>query len=423
MWTKTTFSFFVLCLLCITRPAQGAEPSLEILQNEIQGLKESVAGLQSMVRSQSEVIQKQGLRIAGLEGGGSVLTDRPRGWNPDIGVIGTVQAKLTEDSTDGEGNDTIALKEIELNLAQYVDPFSRLDAVLSFNDALEAQNTEIEEAYYTRWGLPFGFSGQIWEFRSKAGKQNLLHLDQLETTDYPLVIQNFFGEEGLASSGVRLQNWLPNPWDLPIEITGEILRGNNGASFSQISRRPIFNTHVKTFFEPDAGSTLEIGGTAMFGDENPRRDVDGAAAAGPARGQDRYGVHLLGLDLTWIRDLSEERKLKFQNELLIQDRGGDSSLQTNVNHNPWGFYSLLDYRFSSRFSAGVRFDYLEPLATADEHGRTTAISPYFTFWQSEFAWFRLQYSHSDPASAGAEPDDAIFFQANFLIGAHNHPVQ
>ena len=426
-------SFF--CILCLTQPAPAAEPSLEILQGEIRGLKESIAGLQSTLHSQSEIIQNQSVRIAGLEKGEVVsrpssapegapkLSDRPQGWNPDIGVIGTVQAQLTEDSTDGEGKDTIALKEIELNLAQYVDPFSRFDAVLSFNDALEAQNTEIEEAYYTRWGLPLGFQGQIGKFRSKAGKQNLLHLDQLETTDYPLVIQNFFGEEGLASSGIRLQNWLPNPWDLPVEVTGEVLRGNNGASFSQISRRPVFNTHVKTFFEPGADSTLEIGGTAMFGDENPRRDVDGAATAGPAKGQDRFGVHLLGLDATWIQNLSEGRKLKFQNELLVQDRGGASSLQTNVNANPWGFYSLLDYRFSPKFSAGIRFDYLEPLAVVDQHGRTTAISPYLTFWQSEFANFRIQYTHSDPASADAEPDDAVFLQANFLIGSHNHPVQ
>lgn len=423
------------CILCLVKPASAAEPAFELLQRDLRELKETVASLQSTIHSQSEIIQNQSVRIAGLEKGEVIsrpssapegapkLTGRPQGFNPDIGVVGTVQAQLTEDSTDGEGKDTIALKEIELNLAQYVDPFSRLDLVLSFNDALEAQNTEIEEAYYTRWGLPFGFLAQIGKFRSKVGKLNLLHLDQLDTVDFPLVIQNFFGEEGLASSGLRLQNWLPNPWEIPVEATGEILRGNNGASFSQISRRPIFNTHVKTFFEPGADSTLEIGGTAMFGDENPRRDVDGTATARPANGQDRFGVHLLGLDATWIQNLSEGRKLKFQNELLLQDRGGASSLQTNVNHNPWGFYSLLDYRFSQKFSAGIRFDYLEPLAVTDQHGRTTAISPYLTFWQSEFAWFRLQYTHSDPASADAEPDDAVFLQANFLIGSHNHPVQ
>lgn len=430
--------FFLFCILCLQKPAPANEAVIDVVQKDMRDLKEAVASLEGLVRSQNEVIKDQTLKIAALERGevrpveaakpdrAPQVKDLGQGFNPDIALVGTVQAQLTEDSTDGEGRDTIALKELELNFSQYVDPYSRLDAVVSFNDALEAQNTEIEEAYYTHWGLPFGFQGQIGKFRSKIGKQNLLHTHRLDTVDYPLVIQNFFGEEGLASSGARLQNWLPNPWDIPVEVTGEILRGNNGASFSGISRRPIFNTHVKTFFEPSQNSTFELGGTALFGDENPRifDDANGVFIAGPANGQDRFGIHMAGADLTFIQNLSEGRVLKFQNEVFVQDRGSNSSIQAaNINTVPWGFYSLLDYRFSSRFSVGIRLDYLEPLGVADEHGRTTAISPYFTFWQSEFANFRLQYSHSDPAGANAEPDDAIYLQANVLIGSHKHPVQ
>ena len=431
--------FFLLCVLCLPKPLPANEPvpAIEVLQKDMRDLKESVASLASLVLSQNEIIKDQTLKIAALERGevrpteaakperSPQIRDLGQGFNPDIALVGTVQAQHTEDSTDGEGRDTIAMKELELNLSQYVDPYSRLDAVVSFNDAIEAQNASIEEAYYTHWGLPFGFQGQIGKFRSKIGKQNLLHTHQLDTVNFPLIIQNFFGEDGLSSSGVRLQNWLPNPWDIPVEITGEILRGNNGASFSGISRRPIFNTHVKTFFEPGENSTLELGGTLMFGDENPRiAGADGALLAAKASGQDRFGIHVVGADATFIKNLAEGRVLKFQNEVYVEDRGSNSSIQpANVNTVPWGFYSLLDYRFSPKFSAGIRFDYLEPLATADQHGRTIAISPYFTFWQSEFANFRIQYSHSDPASADAEPDDAVYLAANFLIGVHKHPVQ
>ncbi len=427
--------FFFFCILCLTKPAKAAEPLLESMQKEIHALTQTVAKLQSTVYSQTEVIQKQTVRINALEQGGvqpKVATEpagAPKmaglsGYNPEIGVVGTVQAKLTENSNDGEGNDTIALKELELNFAQYVDPYSRLDAVISFNDAIESQNASIEEGYYTRWGLPFGFQAQLGKFRSKIGKQNLLHLDQLPTVDYPLVIQDFFGEEGLSSSGVRLQNWIPNPWDIPVEVTGEVLRGNNGASFSGISRRPIFNTHVKTFFEPSENSTLELGGTMMFGDENPRYVNERGTVVTRASGQDRYGIHVVGADATYILNLSEGRVLKFQNEVYVQDRGTNSTIQAaNINHNPWGFYSLVDYKLSPRWSTGIRFDYLEPLAVSDFHIHTRAISPYLTLWQSEFANFRLQYSHSDPASADAKSDNVIFLQANFLIGAHKHPVQ
>lgn len=412
---KTKFSFLMFCLVNISGNA-WAEMPVESLQKEIFQLKERVANLHSTVISQNEVMQKQSIRIAALEQGtqfpsaAPALPGAPKvaglsGFNPEIGVAGTVQAKMTELSDDKEGNDTIALKELEFNFAQAVDPYSRLDAILTFNDNLEAQNVDIEEAYYTRWGLPLGFTGQIGKFRSKIGKQNLQHLHQLDTTDYALVIRDFFGDEGLAASGARLQNVIPNPMDIPLEITGEVLRGNNGRSFSGKSRRPIFNTHIKTYFEPSENTNLELGWTTLFGDENPRSG--------------RYGVKVFGADATFNRFLPEGKKVKFQNEVYFQNR----SSRVHVNDDPWGFYSLLDYRFSRKFSAGIRFDYLEPLDVVGEHVQSTGVSPYITFWQSEFADFRLQYSHSEGAGGDSKSEDTIFLAANFLIGAHKHPVQ
>jgi hypothetical protein len=343
--------------------------------------------------------------------------------------VGSAQMKLTESSEDGEGNDTISLKELELSFAQVVDPYSRLDAIIALNDNLEEQNVDIEEAYYTHWGLPFGFRGQVGKFRSKIGKQNLQHLHQLPTTDYAMVIEDFFGEEGLSSSGVRLQNDIPNPWDIPVELTGEVLRGNNGNSFSGVSRRPIFNTHLKTYFEPMEETGLELGWTTLFGDENPPRTVlldDGTGTetlvetpVTDPKGTGRYGVKVFGADATFTKYLPEGKTLKWQNEIYFQNR---SSL-VHANSDPWGFYTLLDYRFSPRFSTGLRFDYLEPLGVADQHHHASKISPYLIFWQSEFASLKLQYSHLEPAGADAKSDNMIFLQVDFLIGAHKHPVQ
>ena len=425
---KINFSLF--CFLCLVNRAEAGEPLLESLQKEIHSLTETVAGLQSTVHSQTDLIQKQSIRINALERGEDQAKETaqpagaPRmaglqGFNPEIGVTGTVQTKLTENSNDGEGNDTIALKELELNFAQVVDPYSRLDAIISFNDAIENQNANIEEAYYTHWELPLGFTGQIGKFRSKIGKQNLMHLHQLDTTDYPLVIKDFFGEEGLASSGARLQNMIPNPWDIPVEITGEVLRGNNGPSFSGISRRPIFNTHVKTYFDLTKDSNLELGWTTLFGDEDPPILDSNGNKITRSKGQDRYGVKVFGGDATFNWFLPEGRKLKWQNEIYFQNR----THRVHVNDDPWGFYSLLDFRFSPRFSTGIRFDYLEPLDVVGQHLRSTQISPYISFWQSEFADFKLQYSHVESANASANSDNLIVLQADFLIGAHKHPLQ
>lgn len=443
---KISIFLIFLCALCtFSRHAHSdiSEAMFQTLQDNMKQLQQTVGSLKAAVDSQNEVIRRQSIQINALEkemgsaktGGQTAAASTGSkkgplgmagltGFNPEIGVAGTVEAKLTQDSTDGEGRDTIALKELELNIAQYVDPYSRLDAIIAFNDNLEAQNVDIEEAYYTRWGLPLGFTGQIGKFRAKIGKQNLQHLHALETSGYALVLQDFFGDEGLASSGARLQNNIPNPWDIPLEITGEVLRGNNGTSFSGISRRPIFNTHAKTFFEVTENSNVELGWTTLFGDENPPSvivsDDDGSQSTVPReKGNDHYGVRVYGADATLRWFLPEGREVKFQNELYFQNRGSG----VHINKNPWGFYNLLDYRFSKRFSTGIRFDYLEPLDVRDEHRFSTAVSPYLTFWQSEFASFRLQYQRLDPANADAKSDNAIFLTANFLIGAHKHPVQ
>lgn len=422
------FLSLILCFSLLIPQSFASEATLQSLQAQMasfetlmKSMQSTIVDLKQTVENQNEVIEKQSLRIHVLEGTKTTpesgtttksplkVTGLSQGFNPDIGLVGTVQANVTENSEDGEGKDTIALKEVELSFAQYVDPYSRVDAIIAFNDNLEPQNVDLEEVYYSHWGLPFGFTGRIGKFRAKTGKQNLMHLHQLATVDYPLVIADFFGEEGMSSSGARLQNYLPNPFDLPVTVTAEIFRGNNGESFGGISRRPIFNTHVGTFLELTDDLTLDLGTNWMVGDENED---------GSERGGDEFGVHIFGFDATATKHFSEGRKLVWQNEFFYQQR----STANSVNRNPWGFYSLLDFRFSDKFGTGIRFDLLEPRGVIDGHTPTTAISPYLTFFQSEFANFQLQYQHLENADPAEKSDDAVYLRANFLIGAHSHPV-
>ncbi|PIQ86380.1 MAG: hypothetical protein COV74_04800 [Candidatus Omnitrophica bacterium CG11_big_fil_rev_8_21_14_0_20_45_26] len=427
--------------LALSSSGFANEMTLESFQQEMSRLQNLVVSLQSTlkdltktVEGQNEIIHRQSVRINALEGdksfpagsmsapaGAPKLAGISQGFNPDIGLVASIEAKSTQSPEDGEGNDTIALKEAELSISQYVDPFSRLDSVIAFNDNLEEQNVDIEELYYTRWGLPLGVTAQIGKFRPKIGKANLLHSHQLDTAGYPLVIRDFFGEEGLASSGARLQTIIPNPWDVPFEVSAEVLRGNNGASFSGISRRPIFDTHLKTFINISENSQLELGGTVLFGDENPAVvtfEDDALGTEIPEAGQNKYGIKVFGADATFYWFLPESKVLKLQNEIYFQNRATHTRFD---NQNPWGLYALLDFRFSKRWSVGLRYDHLQPLSIVG--GSTEGVSPYLTFWQSEFADFRLQYSYTKPADDGTEPNHEVFLKANVLIGAHKHPVQ
>jgi hypothetical protein len=428
--------FLLLMSLCFALAGNGfaVEDAMQALTLNMQELQKSVQSLQMMVESQNEVIRQQAVQIAAIQKSGQqpgagrvpVPAEAPKpigGFNPDIGVAGTVQTKLTQDKSDEDGNNTIALRELELNFGQAVDPYSRLDGTLAFNDNLEEQNVDIEEAYYTRWGLPLGFTGQIGKFRSKIGKVNLMHLHALENANYPLVVRDFFGEEGLASSGARLRNFIPNPWDVPLEVTGEVLRGNNGTSFSGVSKRPIFNTHLSTYWDLTRDANLELGWTTLFGDENPPLSVmndDGTfSEVTRENGTDRFGVKVFGADATVNWSLSEGRKVKWQNEIYFQNR----TKLVHPNGYPWGFYTLLDYRFSPKFSAGVRFDYLDPLDVGGRSIGATEVSPYLIFWQSEYADLKLQYSHTTPAGSGDKSDNAVYVTVDFLIGAHTHAIQ
>lgn len=438
----STFIASLFLFLFVSAPIRAAEPAVgQNLVQDVADLKRMIAVmdskmevLRSTVKSQNEIIERQNSRIAAFEVRQPVAAlpspAAPRanaGWNPDIGIAGTVQSKMTQNKSDGEGNNAIALKEFEVTLGQVVDPYSRFDATISFNDHMEDHVVHLEEAYYTRWGLPLGFTGQLGKFRANIGKVNLLHAHQLPTADYPLVIQNFFGEEGLSSSGLRLRNDIPNPWNLPLEITGEILRGDHGESFADISRRPIFNTHLKTFFEPSSDTNLELGWTTMFGTVNPALTAtvdDGTGTLTEVEvdprpeGTDWYGVKVYGADATFNWFLPGGRKLTCQNEIYFQNR---PELINSVNGQPWGFYSLLEHQLSQRLWSGIRFDYVNPLDISGHHG-TTSVSPYLIFWQSEYVDLQLQYSHT--VYAGEEKtDNAAYVVVDFLAGNHKHAIQ
>lgn len=454
MW-KFILTFF--CCLCIAANVLANEAIPQAVLDQISALQQAVQELQSVTSNQTQMIESQSAKINFLENRiekvpsglppavapsmPAALGDARQGlanWNPEVGVIGDVVTHLTEDTADEEGKDSIAVRELELVFGQYVDPYSRFDAAVVLNDALEAQNVEIEQAYFTRYALPLNFKAQVGKIRPKIGKANLIDRHALDTVTEPLVINRYFGEEGWKTSGVRLQNFIPNPWDIPLEVTGEVLNGRGAPSFAGKARRPVFNTHLKSFFEVSDTKSLEIGATSLFGSDN----LEGAIRD---KGNDRFATHVYGFDVTYIDLLDGIRRLKLQSELYFQDRdfpnpvmidadgNGAFEVSNNLDQHPWGFYSLLDLKLSQRFSAGVRFDFVKPLdavaftgtlpsaVTSFGSEHTWEVSPYITLYQSEFALFRLQYSHTENAQGIS--DDQIYLQGRFQIGVDRHGLQ
>ncbi|MBI2495760.1 MAG: hypothetical protein HYW10_04255 [Candidatus Omnitrophica bacterium] len=421
-------SFAVLvCLLCPQIVwAEPSDQAFAALQAEVQRLTTVVQQLNQTVQAQAERIRDlerqppQLAQVGPTQAATSTgLQQQARAslsaFNPEIGMLADVLGQLSESSADTEGNDKLSVRELELVLGHPIDPYSRLDTTITFSDFEEPV---VEEAYITHWGLPGEIKARLGRMRPKIGKASAIHRDSLETVDEPLVVTNYLGAEGLSRTGLELSGFLPLPWTAVVhELTAGVMEGGigeGGALFGSTRRRPSFYAHLKNFWDISETSNLELGATYLVGS----KDADA-----------RWEVNALGLDATFVHYVTPTNKLKWQNELYLQDRDEAFSIdedgaRTSFHENPWGLYSLVDYRFNPRFGFGGRFDYVEPVEAAPvrlARHADTAWSGHLTFHQSEFARWRLQFRHTNFASGG--DDNSVFLQGTVASGVHKHQLQ
>ncbi len=416
-------SFFLIFLFCAPAWADPAADAVDALNKQVAQLSTVIEQLNTIVQSQQyrinalEQAQAPNVRppggLPGLSrtlGGGAVASS-----NPEIGVVTDMTGQLSESSQDGEGNDKISVREVELVFGSAIDPYSRFDSTITFSDI---ENPDIEEAYITHWGLPGEIKAKLGRMRPKIGRASAIHGDQLDTVDEPLVVSEYLGKEGLFRTGVELSGFIPAPWTT---VTHELIAGvmeggvgEDGALFGSTRRRPSFYTHLKNFWDISDTTNAELGTTYMIGS----KDADAA-----------FEVNALGVDATLVHFFTPTNKLKWQNEAYFQDRkeslvDNEDGSTTDFSRNPWGFYSLLDYRVSPRFGIGGRVDYVEPIdldpAALVRHA-DTAWAAYLTFYQSEFSRWRLQVKHTDFAAGG--DDNTVFLQGTVAIGVHKHALQ
>ncbi|MBI4598195.1 MAG: hypothetical protein HY737_07350 [Candidatus Omnitrophica bacterium] len=423
-------SLLIIACAAFTPLAAAAE--------DVATLRQDVQRLAAVVQELSATVQAQQRRLTLLEGeaGGQTpqlpIVPLPPGvipsggganlsaLNPEIGVVADIAGQLSESSADGEGNDKLSVREIELIFGHPIDPYSRFDVNVTFSDFEEAG---LEEAYITHWGLPGELVARLGRFRQRVGKASGTHTELLDTVDTPLVVTKYLGAEGLFRTGAEITGFLPAPWDaVTHEVTAGIMEGGvgeGGTLFGETRRRPSYYAHLKNFWDVSDSTNLEVGSTYLLGSKDADR---------------RYEVHAFGVDTTFIHYVTPTNKLKWQNEMYFQSRkesllvetaeGTGEEISAKLNKHPWGFYSLLDYRLSPRFGLGGRFDYVEPV-DLDPRIRArdadTAWSGYATFYQSEFARWRLQFKHTNFAAGG--DDNSIFAQCTVAIGVHKHQLQ
>ena len=347
----------------------------------------------------------------------------------DISLIGDSIANVTwpEKSIDdgladspfaeNEFADRISLREAELGIQGVLDPFARADVFISFEDG---GAPTIEEGFVTWLYLPFGLQAKAGIFKTNFGKINRTHRPELPQTDYPKLIKNFLGGEGQGEPGISISGLIPNPWDIYSEFTGEILTpSDEGVK----GKDQIYLAHLKNFFAITNNSSIELGFSFQTRDIS---DTDDATVT-----KRNFRQTMEGIDLTYIWRPAGQRLYKsftwqtefFASQSEVGSFDDDGFTEDVKDINSFGFYTFGEYQLTRRLFAGVRFDYSQ-FPTNDKDSEW-AISPYLTFWQSEFTRLRLEYSHSERNSVTTpveEGDNSLTLQATFSLGKHRpHP--
>lgn len=433
-------SFFSFCLpQAFAEMPKEREVSLKHLADQVDNMSKTIAEQQKRIEKLEAENAELERKVNGKEteilepskvvsSKASPTSLNKSAFNPEIGVVADVTAVFTESGDDLEGNDKLSVRELEIIFGHDIDPFARFDSTLTFSDF---EDPTIEEAYFSLFNLPLELKGKLGRIRPKIGKANAIHRDQLETVDEPFVVQEYLGIEGLYRTGAEISYFTPLPFDAFVqEITLGVMEGGigeEGTLLGETRRHPTFHSHLKNFWEFSDTDSVELGFSLLRGSSDD---------------DSRYEVSALGLDATYLKQLSSSRRLKLQSEFYFQDRS-EGALLSDDGHrdddasaklgeeegalesphfrdNPLGGYVLVDYRFNPRLSFGSRFDYVESVNLLDaDSSKTLGASAYFTYYQSELK-YRLQYQYAD---LDKSDDNRVFLQATGAIGVHKHQLQ
>lgn len=367
---------------------------IKALEEKINSITKSMESERAKKQLEAEIAKELPLTPAPTQ-----VQARPIGqiFNPDISVIGDFLVHLSDDKTD-ENGDRFFVRELELDFEAAIDPYAKGFVYLSTAEEDGEWKMDIEEAYANFLHLPLDTQAKLGKFKSTFGKVNNIHRHALPWVEEPNIITNYFGEEGMSEAGVSVSTLIPNPMEKYIELTLEAFDNENELSFAGSEADDLtFLAHLQNFFDISDASTLELGLSYAGGPNDP-----GGSNI----------TNLEGLDLTYKWRSPKEglyKSFTSQTEFLFSQREGEE-----VDVDSWGMYSSLQYQFAKRWSCGGRYDYSE--FPQDNISHEYALSPVITFAQSEFAFWRLQYKHTD-RNFGDDADE-IWLQLNFGMGPH-----
>lgn len=311
--------------------------------------------------------------------------------NPEVSITGIVLANSAD-----PGRNEIQVQEFELDLQAALDPYSRTRLTL----AVREEGIEIEEGYLRYNSLPGSMMLKAGKFRQLWGLLNRQHRHALPQSDYPLVYQSLFGEEGLAQTGLSFHWLLPKLWASSNELTLEATNGENDVAFAgEFFEDFSFLGRFNNYWDLNAASYFEWGLSGIVGK---------TAESGDSQ--------IYGTDFSYSWSPPSRAKYRgiiWKTEFLWSLRDDEIGEQ----QDSWGAYSYLEGLVARNFVLGARLDRAGDPRLPEEY--RWGVLPYITWWQSEYVRFRGEYGYYVLEPSG-ESENRFTLQLTWAAGPHKH---
>ena len=245
--------------LCLAAPLAAQVPADSVLRRSAAGdtaAPSDLAALRAAAAAAAGAPADTTERATGRQAGGRSQNL----LNPEISATGDVRGALVRPGPQTASFDP---HEFELSFQSALDPFSATKVFIGLRNG----EVDVEEGYVYWAGLPGHLRLDLGKFRQTIGELNRWHGHALPEGEYPLVLQRYLGDEGLAQTGVSLY------WPLPFsgrlgayELTAQVTKGVNEALFGPYGDRPSYLGALSGFWQFSRAVYGQVSVTGLAGE-------------------------------------------------------------------------------------------------------------------------------------------------------------
>jgi len=260
--------------------------------------------------------------------------------NPDLSVIGDIRG-LWDDVTEEA---SIELHEVEIGFVGPVNPYASAEVFLGIHgvDGIEVEEAKLVLDRY----FPAGFGLTLGRKLLDFGQLNPVHAHAYPFLDRPLMHQEFFGDDGAADIGARL-DWLAPVDAVTLRATAGVVRGDvlagghsheepaEGEEESEEDPELATTGRVDLFVEASRNVSFLAGGSVLHGSPDAH-EPDAKATIACA-------------DAKVVCDLGPDRKLVVNAEAMF---GTFDATDEAPAVDPRGWFASADLRASKRWNLG-----------------------------------------------------------------------